>query len=62
MLDTVLLARDRWLAPGGAIFPDKATVMICAIEDAQYKSEKIDFWDDVCECPAARLRRGGERR
>jgi protein arginine N-methyltransferase 1 len=47
MLDTVLLARDRWLAPDGVIFPDKASVMLCAIEDAQYKADKIDFWDDV---------------
>lgn len=47
MLDTVLYARDKWLKPGGLMFPDKATLYICAIEDAQYKSEKIDFWDNV---------------
>lgn len=47
MLDTVLLARDRWLAPGGLIFPDKASLHLCAIEDAQYRAEKLDFWDDV---------------
>ncbi len=38
MLDTVLLARDKWLVPGGVIFPDKASVMLCAIEDAQCAS------------------------
>ncbi len=37
MLDTVLIARDRWLAPGGMLFPDKATLYICAIEDQQYR-------------------------
>lgn len=47
MLDTVLFARDKWLKPGGLMFPDKATLYLCAIEDAQYKSEKIDFWDNV---------------
>lgn len=47
MLDTVLFARDRWLKPGGLMFPDKATLYLCAIEDAQYKAEKIDFWDNV---------------
>lgn len=47
MLDTVLYARDRYLVPGGRIFPDKATMIITAIEDAQYKDEKINFWDDV---------------
>ena len=47
MLDTVLVARDRWLAPGGLIFPDKAVMCIAGIEDAQYREEKIDFWDNV---------------
>lgn len=47
MLDTVLYARDKWLVPGGIIFPDKAVMYVCAIEDAQTKSERIDFWDNV---------------
>lgn len=47
MLDTVLIARDKWLKPGGLIFPDKASIYICAIEDAEYRNNKIDFWDDV---------------
>jgi len=47
MLDTVLYARDKWLAPGGLMFPDKATLYICAIEDRQYKDDKINWWDDV---------------
>lgn len=41
MLDTVLLARDRYLAPGGLIFPDKAQIYMAAIEDGDYKEEKI---------------------
>lgn len=47
MLDTVIFARDKWLAPGGLIFPDKATLYITAIEDTEYKEEKINFWDKV---------------
>jgi len=47
MLDTVLFARDKWLAPGGLIFPDKATLWITAIEDRQYKDDKINWWEDV---------------
>lgn len=47
MLDTVLYARDRYLAPGGVILPDRARMHITAIEDAQYKEEKIHFWDNV---------------
>jgi hypothetical protein len=42
MLDTVLLARDKYLKPGGLMFPDTATMHICAIEDQEYKEEKIN--------------------
>lgn len=41
MLDTVLYARDRYLAPSGLIFPDKATLFVAGIEDGEYKEEKI---------------------
>merc|ERR1711990_1045037 len=47
MLDTVLYARDKWLAEGGLMFPDKATLYVCGIEDRQYKDDKISWWDDV---------------
>ena len=47
MLDSVLVARDKWLKPGGLIFPDKATMYVCAIEDADYRDQKIGFWDNV---------------
>jgi len=47
MLDTVLVARDKYLKPGGMLFPDKATIYIAAIEDEDYKAEKINFWDNV---------------
>jgi type I protein arginine methyltransferase len=42
MLETVLFARDRYLAPGGKIFPDKATIFMAGIEDGDYKEEKIN--------------------
>ncbi|KAF8904950.1 S-adenosyl-L-methionine-dependent methyltransferase [Mucidula mucida] len=47
MLDTVLLARDKYLKTGGLIFPDTATMYIAAIEDQDYKEDKINFWDNV---------------
>merc|ERR1712110_694978 len=47
MLKTVLYARDKWLAPTGLIFPDRATLYVCAIEDRQYKDQKINWWEDV---------------
>jgi protein arginine N-methyltransferase 1 len=42
MLDTVLLARDKYLKPGGRMFPDTARMYLAAIEDQDYKEEKIN--------------------
>jgi len=47
MLPTVLKARDKWLKPGGLIFPDHANLYIACIEDADYKEEKIEYWNNV---------------
>lgn len=47
MLDTVLFARDKWLRSDGMMFPDRCTLFITAIEDRQYKDEKINWWEDV---------------
>jgi len=47
MLPTVLYARDKWLAKGGIIMPDKASMYITAIEDRKYKNSKINWWDNV---------------
>ncbi|CDI80105.1 arginine N-methyltransferase 1, putative [Eimeria acervulina] len=47
MLDTVIYCRDRWLAEGGILLPDKAHLYIAAIEDADYKEEKVGYWDNV---------------
>ncbi|GAM23365.1 hypothetical protein SAMD00019534_065400, partial [Acytostelium subglobosum LB1] len=47
MLDTVLFARDKYLVPGGIIMPDKASLHINAIEDAEYKEDKIEYWNNV---------------
>jgi hypothetical protein len=41
MLDTVLLARDKYLVEGGLMFPDQATMYLAGIEDADYREEKI---------------------
>jgi len=47
MLPTVLKARDKWLRPGGHIFPDQANLFLACIEDADYKEEKIEYWNNV---------------
>jgi len=49
MLDSVIIARDKWMRKDGKglIFPDRATMYLVAIEDGDYKDEKIKFWDNV---------------
>lgn len=47
MLDTVLFARDKWLAKDGILFPDKANIYLTMIEDFDYKQQKIEFWNNV---------------
>jgi len=47
MLNSVLIARDRFLKPGGILLPDEASMYIAGIEDADYKQKKIHFWENV---------------
>ena len=47
MLKTVLFARDKWLTEGGLMFPDKASLHILAIEDRDYKDDKVNWWNNV---------------
>ena len=48
MLDTVLYARDKWLNPTtGIILPDRCTMYVSGIEDAEYRTAKLDWWTNV---------------
>ncbi len=47
MLNTVIYARDKWLVKDGLMFPDKASLHIVAIEDRDYKDDKINWWSNV---------------
>ncbi|CAA7027519.1 unnamed protein product [Microthlaspi erraticum] len=47
MLDSVLYARDKWLVDGGVVLPDRASLHLTAIEDSEYKEDKIEFWNSV---------------
>jgi len=47
MLDSILFARDKYLAPDGKLLPDRAQIFIASIEDEQYKNQKIGFWQQV---------------
>jgi protein arginine N-methyltransferase 1 len=46
MFDSVVFARDKWLAKGGKLFPNKASMFIAAIEDEDYFDSISNFWKD----------------
>jgi len=46
MLQSVLVARDRFLAPGGTVLPNKTTVVIEAADELP-GTGPLDFWDEV---------------
>ncbi|KAF2488392.1 S-adenosyl-L-methionine-dependent methyltransferase [Lophium mytilinum] len=49
MLDSVLIARDRFLAPGGLMVPSHCTLRIAPYSNEKFGSEnrENDFWTDV---------------
>ena len=46
-LRNVIYARDKFLVRDGLIFPDKATLYICGIQDEEFKQSKFKMWDNV---------------
>uniref|UniRef100_A0A671LIV6 Protein arginine N-methyltransferase 3 n=1 Tax=Sinocyclocheilus anshuiensis TaxID=1608454 RepID=A0A671LIV6_9TELE len=47
MLDSVLYARDRYLAEDGLVYPDRCNISLAAVGDTQKHCDRIAFWDDV---------------
>ncbi|KAI8142597.1 S-adenosyl-L-methionine-dependent methyltransferase [Fennellomyces sp. T-0311] len=47
MLDSVLVARNRWLAPNGIMAPSHTRILLAALDDEDLKNDKFNFWDDV---------------
>ena len=47
MLDSVILARDKFLKPTGIVLPSHAALFIAPIHDPLYHAQKVDFWSDV---------------
>jgi protein arginine N-methyltransferase 1 len=47
MLSSVLIARDRWLKPGGTLIPGHARLYACAVEDFEVEAKRFAFWDSV---------------
>ncbi|XP_018410260.1 PREDICTED: protein arginine N-methyltransferase 3 [Nanorana parkeri] len=48
MLDSVIYAKDKYLAPGGAVFPQICGLsVLVALCDPERHAGKLAFWDDV---------------
>ncbi|KAJ2709617.1 hypothetical protein H4R19_004162, partial [Coemansia spiralis] len=47
MLDSVLAARDRYLAPGGLLAPSASYIYLTAISDDDYMANVVNYWDNV---------------
>ena len=47
MLDSVVLARDKFLKPNGIVLPSHASLFIAPVHDPQYHAQKVEFWYDV---------------
>ena len=47
MLDSVIYARDKYLALDGLMVPSHASLRIAPLADSDLKASHIDFWRDV---------------
>ncbi|KAF2149283.1 S-adenosyl-L-methionine-dependent methyltransferase [Myriangium duriaei CBS 260.36] len=47
MLDSVLVARDKYLKPDGLMVPSHCTLHLGALQDDEFVSENFSFWQDV---------------
>uniref|UniRef100_A0A3Q4AWY7 type I protein arginine methyltransferase n=1 Tax=Mola mola TaxID=94237 RepID=A0A3Q4AWY7_MOLML len=47
MLDSVLYARDLYLADNGSVYPDLCNISLAAVGDTERHKDRIAFWDDV---------------
>nr|CAH0099022.1 unnamed protein product [Daphnia galeata] len=47
MLDSVIHARNKYLAPDGLMLPNSCSISMMAIGDSERYSEMVRFWDDV---------------
>ncbi|KAM9804684.1 protein arginine N-methyltransferase 2 [Neosynchiropus ocellatus] len=46
MVESVLLARDRWLKAGGTMWPSSAALTLVPCQAESYFQEKMDFWEN----------------
>ena len=47
MLDSVLVARDRFLKPDGLLVPSETRIMLALCSASDIHKERVEFWQDV---------------
>ncbi|KAF7714577.1 Ribosomal protein arginine N-methytransferase [Penicillium ucsense] len=47
MFDSVIYARDRYLAPGGLMVPSHATLRVAPYADPDFVASHVSFWNNV---------------
>jgi hypothetical protein len=47
MLESVIAARDRWLKPGGFVWPNRARLFLSPVSMDAFFVDKHHFWKDV---------------
>lgn len=47
MLDSVLIARDRFLAKGGLLVPSQCSLFLAGIQEDPAIESIVHFWDDI---------------
>lgn len=62
MVESVLLARDRWLAPGGVMYPSHARLLIAPTALPRFlERQRAEIVDSMAGCASsfqARFRQG----
>lgn len=60
MLDSVLVARDRFLRPGGVMAPSQCKMMLALCDATEVYKDRIGFWSDVYGMFAVVFRRAAQ--
>lgn len=47
MLDSVIVARDRYLKPDGVMAPSHMRILLGAASNSDWWNEKVGFWDNI---------------
>ncbi|KAJ3378712.1 Protein arginine N-methyltransferase 3 [Lobulomyces angularis] len=47
MLDSVIYARDTWLAHDGFMAPSNSEILLCAVDDEIWINDQYNFWNNV---------------